>query len=151
MDKRKDAILGFLKARGQASLADVATHLEVSKQGALRHPETPRHDGLGAKGRRLSNDDPSTLRADDAGTSPVTKGARNRFAGCANQLSQLPVRVGRTEDGPVGPTSSVDADAARGVPTPRRPRPAATSPGAFRLCRRSLARASSSACSIARP
>jgi predicted ArsR family transcriptional regulator len=39
VDKRKDAILGFLKASRQASLADVASHLEVSKQGALRHLE----------------------------------------------------------------------------------------------------------------
>jgi DeoR family transcriptional regulator, suf operon transcriptional repressor len=46
VDKRKDAILGFLKASGQASLADVASHLEVSKQGALRHLEALLAEGL---------------------------------------------------------------------------------------------------------
>ena len=50
MDKRKDAILGFLKASGQASLADVASHLEVSKQGALRHLEALLAEGLVEKG-----------------------------------------------------------------------------------------------------
>ena len=39
MDSRRDAILAFLKVHGQASLAEVAAHLEVSKQGALRHLE----------------------------------------------------------------------------------------------------------------
>jgi DeoR family transcriptional regulator, suf operon transcriptional repressor len=48
--KRKDAILGFLKASGQASLADVASHLEVSKQGALRHLEALLAEGLVEKG-----------------------------------------------------------------------------------------------------
>ncbi|HEY8681332.1 MAG TPA: MarR family transcriptional regulator [Candidatus Dormibacteraeota bacterium] len=50
MDKRKDAILGFLKASGQASMADVASHLEVSKQGALRHLEALLAEGLVEKG-----------------------------------------------------------------------------------------------------
>jgi DeoR family suf operon transcriptional repressor len=50
VDKRKDAVLGFLKASGQASLADVASHLEVSKQGALRHLEALLAEGLVEKG-----------------------------------------------------------------------------------------------------
>ena len=50
MDKRKDAILSFLKASGHASLADVAAHLEVSKQGALRHLEALLGEGLVEKG-----------------------------------------------------------------------------------------------------
>jgi predicted ArsR family transcriptional regulator len=50
VDKRKDAILGFLKASGQASLADVASHLEVSKQGAIRHLEALLAEGLVEKG-----------------------------------------------------------------------------------------------------
>jgi len=50
VDKRKDAILGFLKASGQASMADVASHLEVSKQGALRHLEALLAEGLVEKG-----------------------------------------------------------------------------------------------------
>src|SRR5207253_6906769 len=39
MDSRRDAILAFLKVHGQASLAEVAAHLEVSKQGAHQHLE----------------------------------------------------------------------------------------------------------------
>ena len=50
MDKRKDTILSFLKASGHASLADVAAHLEVSKQGALRHLEALLAEGLVEKG-----------------------------------------------------------------------------------------------------
>jgi predicted ArsR family transcriptional regulator len=50
VDKRKDAILGFLKASRQASLADVASHLEVSKQGALRHLEALVSEGLVEQG-----------------------------------------------------------------------------------------------------
>ena len=46
MDSRRDAILAFLKVHGQASLAEVATHLEVSKQGALRHLEALEALGL---------------------------------------------------------------------------------------------------------
>jgi predicted ArsR family transcriptional regulator len=48
MDRRKD-ILGFLKANRQASLAEVAHHLEVSKQGALRHLEALLGEGLVAR------------------------------------------------------------------------------------------------------
>jgi len=46
MDSRRDAILVFLKVHGQASLAEVAAHLEVSKQGALRHLEALEALGL---------------------------------------------------------------------------------------------------------
>ena len=53
MDRRKDAILSFLKASGQASLADVATHLELSKQGALRHVEALLAEGLIDKGKEV--------------------------------------------------------------------------------------------------
>jgi len=49
VDKRKDAILGLLKANGQSSLAVVAAHLEVSKQGALRHLEALVAEGLVSK------------------------------------------------------------------------------------------------------
>ena len=37
--ERREAILTYLKTRGQATLGEVADHLEVSKQGALRHLE----------------------------------------------------------------------------------------------------------------
>jgi len=53
VDRRKDAILSFLKASGQASLADVATHLELSKQGALRHVEALLAEGLIDKGKEV--------------------------------------------------------------------------------------------------
>jgi predicted ArsR family transcriptional regulator len=46
VDSRRDTILAFLKTRGHASLGDVAAHLEISKQGALRHMEALETDGL---------------------------------------------------------------------------------------------------------
>jgi predicted ArsR family transcriptional regulator len=46
MDSRREIVLAFLKSRGQATLAEVAAHLEVSKQGALHHLEALQADGL---------------------------------------------------------------------------------------------------------
>ncbi len=46
MDHKRAAILAFLKTRGQATLGEVASHLEVSKQGALRHLEALEAAGL---------------------------------------------------------------------------------------------------------
>jgi predicted ArsR family transcriptional regulator len=46
VDSRRDTILAFLKTRGHASLGEVAAHLEISKQGALRHLEALETDGL---------------------------------------------------------------------------------------------------------
>ena len=46
MDSRRESILAFLKTRGQATLGEVAAHLEVSKQAALRHLEALETDGL---------------------------------------------------------------------------------------------------------
>ncbi|HXI96107.1 MAG TPA: helix-turn-helix domain-containing protein, partial [Candidatus Acidoferrum sp.] len=46
MDSRRQTILAFLKTRGQASLGEIAAHLEVSKQGALRHLEALEAAGL---------------------------------------------------------------------------------------------------------
>jgi predicted ArsR family transcriptional regulator len=43
--ERKEEILLFLKLRGEASLAELAERMEVTKQGALRHVE-----GLEARG-----------------------------------------------------------------------------------------------------
>ncbi len=48
MDSRRDAILAFLKTRGAATLAEVASHLDVSKQGALRHLDALEEGGLAA-------------------------------------------------------------------------------------------------------
>ena len=49
MESRRESILAFLKVRGQATLAEVAAHLEVSKQGALRHMEALEAAGLTAQ------------------------------------------------------------------------------------------------------
>ena len=46
MDSRRQTILAFLKTRGPASLGEIAAHLEVSKQGALRHLEALESAGL---------------------------------------------------------------------------------------------------------
>jgi predicted ArsR family transcriptional regulator len=46
MDSRRESILAFLKTRGHATLGEVASHLEVSKHGALRHLEALEADGL---------------------------------------------------------------------------------------------------------
>ena len=46
VDSRRESILAFLKTRGQATLGEVASHLEVSKQGALRHLEALEAHGL---------------------------------------------------------------------------------------------------------
>jgi predicted ArsR family transcriptional regulator len=46
VDRRKDEILAFLKASGTASLAEIAAHLEISKQGALRHIDALQLEGL---------------------------------------------------------------------------------------------------------
>jgi len=44
--ERKEAILALLKVRGEASLAEVAERMEVTKQGALRHVESLEARGL---------------------------------------------------------------------------------------------------------
>ena len=46
MESKRETILAFLKRRGQATLAEIASHLEVSKQGALRHMEALEAAGL---------------------------------------------------------------------------------------------------------
>ena len=46
MDSKRDTILAFVKTRGRATLGEVAAHLEVSKQGALRHMEALEAAGL---------------------------------------------------------------------------------------------------------
>ncbi|MDQ6876364.1 MAG: MarR family transcriptional regulator [Candidatus Dormibacteraeota bacterium] len=50
MDSRRESILAFLKTRGHATLGEVAAHLEVSKQGALRHLEALEAAGLASVG-----------------------------------------------------------------------------------------------------
>jgi predicted ArsR family transcriptional regulator len=46
IDSKREAVLAFLKTRGQATLAEIAAHLEVSKQGALRHLDSLAAEGL---------------------------------------------------------------------------------------------------------
>src|SRR5919109_2473625 len=48
VDSRREIILAFLKTRGQATLGEVAGHLEVSKQATLRHLESLEAEGLAA-------------------------------------------------------------------------------------------------------
>ncbi len=46
LESRKDTILAFLKTRGSATLGEIASHLEMSKQAALRHLESMEAAGL---------------------------------------------------------------------------------------------------------
>jgi predicted ArsR family transcriptional regulator len=46
VESRREVILAFLKTHGQATLGEIAAHLEVSKQGALRHLESLESAGL---------------------------------------------------------------------------------------------------------
>jgi predicted ArsR family transcriptional regulator len=46
VESKRGAILAFLKTRGHATLGEVASHLEVSKQGAVRHLEMLEASGL---------------------------------------------------------------------------------------------------------
>jgi predicted ArsR family transcriptional regulator len=46
VDSKRETILAFLKTRGHATLGEIAMHLEVSKQGALRHLEGLEAAGL---------------------------------------------------------------------------------------------------------
>jgi predicted ArsR family transcriptional regulator len=39
VQSKRGAILAYLKTRGHATLGEIASHLEISKQGALRHLE----------------------------------------------------------------------------------------------------------------
>jgi predicted ArsR family transcriptional regulator len=46
VDSKRETILAFLKTRGHATLGEIAAHLEVSKQAALRHLEGLESAGL---------------------------------------------------------------------------------------------------------
>ena len=46
MDSRRETILAFLKMRGHATLGEIASQLEISKQGALRHLEALEEAGM---------------------------------------------------------------------------------------------------------
>jgi predicted ArsR family transcriptional regulator len=50
VESKRGAILAFLKTRGHATLGEIAAHLEVSKQGALRHLEQLEESGQLAVG-----------------------------------------------------------------------------------------------------
>ena len=59
VDSRRESILAFLKTHGHATLGEIAVHLEVSKQGALRHLDALEADGLAAKRERADAPDPA--------------------------------------------------------------------------------------------
>jgi len=46
VESKRGTILAFLKSRGHATLGEIAAHLEVSKQGALRHLDALEAEGL---------------------------------------------------------------------------------------------------------
>ena len=46
MESKRETILALLKSRGHATLGEIASHLEVSKQGALRHLDALEAEGL---------------------------------------------------------------------------------------------------------
>jgi predicted ArsR family transcriptional regulator len=46
VDSRRETVLAFLKMHGPATLGEVAAHLEVSKQGAIRHLDSLEASGL---------------------------------------------------------------------------------------------------------
>jgi predicted ArsR family transcriptional regulator len=46
VESKRESILAFLKMHGQATLGEIAAHLEVSKQGAIRHLEALETSGL---------------------------------------------------------------------------------------------------------
>jgi predicted ArsR family transcriptional regulator len=46
VDSRRETVLAFLKMHGPATLGEVAAHLEVSKQGAIRHLDALEASGL---------------------------------------------------------------------------------------------------------
>ena len=48
MESKRETILAFLKTHGQATLGEIADHLEISKQGALRHLESLEAAGMTA-------------------------------------------------------------------------------------------------------
>src|SRR5260370_14643068 len=50
MESKRETILAFLKMRGHATLGEIASQLEISKQGALRHLEALEEAGLAALG-----------------------------------------------------------------------------------------------------
>ena len=46
MESKRTTILAFLKTRGHATLGEIAAHLEVSKQAAIRHLDALEAEGL---------------------------------------------------------------------------------------------------------
>jgi predicted ArsR family transcriptional regulator len=50
VESKRSTILAFLKTRGHATLGEIAAHLEVSKQAAVRHLDALEADGLASVG-----------------------------------------------------------------------------------------------------
>src|SRR5438132_13682855 len=74
VDSRRESILAFLKTRGHASLGEVAAHLEISKQGALRHMEALELDGLATVAPAEEH-----RRGRPESVYPLTRAAREHF------------------------------------------------------------------------
>jgi len=51
VDSKRDTILAFVKTRGHATLGEIAAHLEISKQAAIRHLEALEASGLATVAR----------------------------------------------------------------------------------------------------
>jgi len=51
VDSKRDTILAFVKTRGHATLGEIADHLEISKQAAIRHLEALEASGLATVAR----------------------------------------------------------------------------------------------------
>ena len=82
MDSRREIILAFLKSRGQATLGEVATHLEVSKQAALKHLEALETDGLAAVAHAQSH-----LRGRPENVYSLTPAAAEHFPHAHRELA----------------------------------------------------------------
>ena len=82
MDSRREIILAFLKSRGQATLGEVAAHLEVSKQAALKHLEALETDGLAAVAHAQSH-----LRGRPENVYSLTPAAAEHFPHAHRELA----------------------------------------------------------------
>ena len=89
MDSRRETILAFLKSRGHASLGEVAAHLEISKQGALRHMEALELDGLATVAPAEEH-----RRGRPESVYTLTPAAREHFPNTHRELAKLATEHG---------------------------------------------------------
>jgi predicted ArsR family transcriptional regulator len=91
---RKQAVLAYLKTEGSASLEEVASHLGLSKQGALRHLDALAQDGL----VRASSEPKREHRGRPRHVYRLTAAAADRFPQAHRQLASELIHFLRTED-----------------------------------------------------